>query len=77
MNEFEWMARAICPGLTSLFFPEQGETNSAEMAKQVCARCPVSRECLEYAIVNEVFGVWGGTTERERRRIRKRRRLDS
>lgn len=56
-----------------LFFPDRGE--SLAPAKAICAECIVADECLEYALANgERFGVWGGTSERERRRIRRRRR---
>ena len=49
-----------------MFFPERGQT--AEPARQVCARCPVRQACLEYALSNRItYGIWGGLTERERR----------
>lgn len=54
------------------FFPEKG--GSAREAKQVCLACPVRVQCLEWALDNaEHFGVWGGLTEKERLRIRRRR----
>lgn len=56
------------------FFPDRGRP--AERAKAVCATCPVWRECLEYALADhEREGVWGGTTEKERRVILRARRL--
>jgi WhiB family redox-sensing transcriptional regulator len=46
------------------------------VARRICASCPVQHECLEYALRNRIdHGVWGGCSERERRRILKRRRL--
>ena len=55
------------------FFPEKG--GSTREAKRVCVRCDVRAECLEYALANdERFGIWGGLSERERRRIRLARR---
>lgn len=55
-----------------IFFPDRGE--SAAPAKTACGRCPVKNECLEFALSNgEKFGIWGGASERERRRIRRRR----
>jgi WhiB family redox-sensing transcriptional regulator len=75
-----WRKDALCRGVdTNLFFPagELGEEPvlHAETAKAVCFRCPVREECLEYALVtDQPFGVWGGTTEAERRSIRRRRR---
>jgi WhiB family redox-sensing transcriptional regulator len=52
-----------------MFFPERGEYVDA--AKAVCSHCPVRQTCLEYAIsTNERWGIWGGTSERERRPLR-------
>jgi WhiB family redox-sensing transcriptional regulator len=52
------------------FFPGRGELTKA--TKAVCDTCLVRAECLEYAIANEeVFGIWGGTSERQRRQMRK------
>ena len=75
-----WRNDALCRGVeTELFFPagELGEepVRHAEAAKAVCAQCPVREACLEYALAtDQPFGVWGGTTEAERRSIRRRRR---
>lgn len=84
-----WHDQAKClasdPGL---FFPEKGGTayGAAQFAKDICngktgprdRPCPVLQECLEWAIVNnEGFGVWGGLSERERRRLRRERRLNA
>ena len=56
-----------------IFFPETGE--GVAFARQLCRRCPVKSECLDFAMAtNESFGVWGGTSERERRRMRRDRR---
>ena len=67
----EWMAGGLCAEVDpELWFPEKG--GSTREAKQLCARCPVHPECLAYAIAHrERHGVWGGTTERERRRMRR------
>ena len=55
-----------------LFFPERGA--STREAKEVCRACVVRQECLEYALANgEKFGIWGGMSERERRRVRRQR----
>jgi WhiB family redox-sensing transcriptional regulator len=68
-----WMKRAACRGEDpALFFPTRG-VNAATMAKTraICASCPVRAECLDYARVTvDTMGVWGGTTERERRGMR-------
>lgn len=70
-----WQDQAACRGTdTELFFPQRGDRVSE--AKAVCRRCAVRAECLEYALANrEVHGIWGGLSERERRQVRRRRRL--
>ena len=56
-----------------VFFPNDGV--GVTIAQAVCATCPVREPCLEYALENRIdHGVWGGTSERERRRILKSRR---
>lgn len=67
-----WMADAACRGCDpALFLPEKGDSNSVRQARDVCRRCPVTAPCLDYAIANHELGVWAGTTERERRRLRR------
>jgi len=63
-----WRTEAACRGLdTALFFPDRGE--SLTEARAVCASCPVSGACAEHAIrQSERYGVWGGTSGRQRRR---------
>ena len=70
-----WQDYAICLGVDhDLFFPERGA--STREAKEVCRGCIVRAQCLEYALVHsEKFGIWGGMSERERRRIRRQRSL--
>jgi WhiB family redox-sensing transcriptional regulator len=70
-----WQARANCMGVDpELFFPERGA--STREAKEVCRGCVVREDCLEFAIANgEKFGIWGGMSERERRRVRRARVL--
>ena len=69
-----FLAVNACRGTDpNLFFPDRGE--SLEPAKRICGECVVRDECLEHALLNgERFGVWGGTSERERRRLRRTRR---
>lgn len=69
--ELEWQERALCAQTDpEAFFPEKG--GSTREAKKVCTRCEVRGECLEYALANdERFGIWGGLSERERRRLKK------
>lgn len=69
-----WRSKAACNGLDpQIFYPETDE--DAEVAKAVCGGCPVQGACLEYALARrEKEGVWGGCTERERRRIIRQRR---
>jgi WhiB family transcriptional regulator, redox-sensing transcriptional regulator len=70
-----WKDRANCMGVDpDLFFPERGA--STREAKEVCRGCIVKEDCLEFAIANgEKFGIWGGMSERERRRVRRARAL--
>ena len=72
IDDEKWQASASCLGVDpDLFFPERGANNSK--AKRTCFACPVQLQCLEYAIVNyEKHGIWGGLSERERRRLRNR-----
>jgi WhiB family redox-sensing transcriptional regulator len=71
-----WQRQANCMGVDpDLFFPERGA--STREAKEVCRGCVVREDCLEYALANgEKFGIWGGLSERERRKIRRRRALE-
>lgn len=73
--ETAWQRQANCMGVDpDLFFPERGV--STREAKEVCRGCVVREECLDYAIANgEKFGIWGGMSERERRRVRRSRIL--
>lgn len=77
LEENPWKTKGQCRDVDpDVFYPhdEQG----VEVAKKVCRGCSVSRACLEFALNNhEDYGVWGGASERERRRIAKRRRLAS
>lgn len=70
-GELAWQADALCAQTDpEAFFPEKG--GSTRDAKRVCNECPVRDACLEYAMENdERFGIWGGLSERERRRLRK------
>ncbi|ABG99885.1 possible transcriptional regulator, whiB family protein (plasmid) [Rhodococcus jostii RHA1] len=71
---WEWQLHARCRNMNGdLFFPREGEGKGARIrrervAKQICAACPVRRECHDHAITaDEAFGVWGGTSASERR----------
>jgi WhiB family redox-sensing transcriptional regulator len=74
-GERRWQEEANCLGVDpDLFFPERGA--STREAKEVCRGCVVREDCLEFALNNsEKFGIWGGMSERERRRIRRARAL--
>jgi WhiB family redox-sensing transcriptional regulator len=71
VEELAWMARANCKGVDAeLFFVGRG--TSTWPAKQVCLGCVVRGECLQYALdTREPFGVWGGMSEKQRRRLRR------
>ncbi|MEO7421198.1 MAG: WhiB family transcriptional regulator [Ornithinibacter sp.] len=66
-----WQERSLCAQTDpEAFFPEKG--GSTRDAKKVCVGCEVRAECLEYALANdERFGIWGGLSERERRKMKK------
>lgn len=67
-----WQERALCAQTDpEAFFPEKG--GSTREAKRVCSTCEVREECLEYALAHdERFGIWGGLSERERRKLKRR-----
>ena len=80
----EWRARAACLGQSSdIFFPEVGNHDDHERADElrrealaICASCPVITECRDYAVrmgSNLPYGIWGGLTARDRRRMRRLR----
>jgi WhiB family redox-sensing transcriptional regulator len=71
-EELSWQERALCAQTDpEAFFPEKG--GSTREAKKVCMVCEVRAECLAYALEHdERFGIWGGMSERERRRLRRR-----
>ena len=66
-----WMERAACAYVDAeMWFPEKG--SNVKAAREICRSCPVLADCREYALNNgERFGIWGGTSERERRKILK------
>jgi WhiB family transcriptional regulator, redox-sensing transcriptional regulator len=70
----EWMNRAKCRDYPAeVFFPRDGV--GVLITRKICDDCPVESECLEYALDNHVdHGIWGGKSERERRRLRSSRR---
>lgn len=76
-HEFAGMnwSLAACAGVgAGLFYVGSDDTAAVREAKAVCAGCVIRSECLEYALVGmEKYGVWGGLSERERRRIRSTR----
>jgi WhiB family redox-sensing transcriptional regulator len=73
------MNRGACHGAPDAwFYPDLGPgmIEGINAAKRVCARCPVRVECLDYALANnEKDGIWGGTSGRERRRLKAERRV--
>ncbi|HEY1394985.1 WhiB family transcriptional regulator [Roseateles sp.] len=83
-----WQEQSVCREVDAeLFYPLGGEGEHRRTgfnlvqeleAKKVCARCPVSRECLEYALgAGDPWGIWGGLNEAERRDLLKRRSRDA
>lgn len=70
-RDVDWQRDAACAGTDAeIFFPDKGE--STKDGKRICGRCIVRADCLEFALdLRERFGVWGGLSERERRRLLK------
>ncbi|GGH37621.1 WhiB family transcriptional regulator [Microbacterium album] len=70
-NALAWQSDALCAQTDpEAFFPEKG--GSTRDAKRICSSCDVRAECLEYALQNdERFGIWGGLSERERRKLKR------
>jgi WhiB family redox-sensing transcriptional regulator len=71
VEDLSWQDRALCAQTDpEAFFPEKG--GSTREAKKICSSCPVRSECLSYALAHdERFGIWGGLSERERRRLKR------
>ncbi len=69
----EWMAEGNCrTEAPSMFFPSDGV--GVEVARRICATCPVKEPCLEFAIeTNQKYGIWGGLTDKERASLKRRR----
>lgn len=69
-QEGDWRENALCAQTDSeAFFPEKG--GSTRQAKKVCLTCISRAACLDYALVNDArFGIWGGLSERERRKLK-------
>lgn len=74
-DELEWQLRALCRHEpVETFFPEKKFPHNTAAAKAICRDCPVSAECLQYALNrNERHGVWGGLNDKERRKLRRGR----
>lgn len=75
-SDEDWPSRAVCPQTDpEAFYPEKG--GSTKEAKRICLGCPVQKQCLQWALdTDERFGVWGGLSERERRRLKRGIRPD-
>ena len=71
IEDQDWHGRALCAQTDpEAFFPEKG--GSTRDAKKICTGCEVRSECLSYALAHdERFGIWGGLSERERRRLKR------
>ena len=67
-----WRDNALCAQTDpELFFPEKGR--AAHDAIAICRSCDVQKKCLEWALVHGEHGIWGGTTESDRRKLRRAR----
>lgn len=69
-HDRNWRDEAYCRGMDpDIFFPDT--VADVERAKEFCGQCAVREACLDFALANKEDGIWGGTTERERRKLRK------
>lgn len=75
--DIEWMDDAACFGMDpDLFFappPARGNGDWDLAPREMCRSCPVQMECLDYATVNNLFGIWGGSGEDQRQFLRRKR----
>jgi len=77
-DELMWTDQSNCRGIDTneFFVPDGGKRYENESTlKRICAACPVKIECLNYSLYNNVSGYWGGTTEKTRRAMRKKRNI--
>jgi WhiB family redox-sensing transcriptional regulator len=76
VTALSWEDRSACRGLdATIFYPDPDDQMATDRALAVCNGCEVREHCLEHALVlREHTGIWGGATERDRRRILRRRR---
>ena len=73
--DLSWRLKGACRGLDPEIFYAASADEAVERAKEVCDTCVVQQHCLEFALANrEAEGIWGGATEKERRRILRQRR---
>lgn len=76
-GDVDWMGGANCAtAKKDIFFPERGESHKILKAQKLCAECDVRKECLEFGLLNNETGIWGGTTGRERRLLKQHRMVE-
>jgi len=74
-DDMRWTKDASCSGTdTESFFVDDGDKryDNEPLLKRICNACPVQSECLDYSLHNAVVGWWGGTSERNRRALRRK-----
>jgi WhiB family redox-sensing transcriptional regulator len=75
MMDIQIKNQAACRGLTDLFYPVYPRNRESvlkeKQAIRICGTCPVQKECLKWALEHELHGIWGGTTEHARERMRR------
>jgi len=74
-NDLDWQDEALCRGLSvEIFFPREDDEDTQALAKAICDHCPVRVKCAIYALHNpELEGIWGGLTEKDRRKKKRNR----
>jgi WhiB family redox-sensing transcriptional regulator len=75
----KWRANAACWGWdTNIFYPGRGDSKNVKLAQSICASCSVKKECLEFAVDNNMTeGIWGGLTGRQMRSYRRKLKLNT
>jgi hypothetical protein len=65
-------SEALCKEIGTEFFYPEDDMSIVPIAKKICSNCPIVKECLEWGMHHEAFGIWGGTVPRVRMQMRRK-----